>query len=1627
MDVKNTQTAYSRPIAPGAKPLDDCVEPQELQLLPSHSYELTPEDYVAISKIQNITPVLDSGIKTLQSLCSLLIKNSSDLWIYSAATSFANNENKSELISFLKEQITCQFKNLRETIKPNDEERKILDDLEKYIEDFSGLSKLLNEADKYDVDKNLIKLSLLYTLEHIESTYEEARKNNLFSRYEEILKENKKVEDILNNDTVVKNTTDINTKDKTEQTPPQDSIPQGLTSKPIKRIEKLEVQGSPKDKTFIGKVWDEGEGEGLYLTGIKSTINGQGDQLIEPIGLEVSNPNYFNEFSDLSKRSKGQIDIELPITQTGGSSDGAITLPTRLGYAVTDIAFVGGNSSDVIIEKDAFGITYLKNTEGIETVRYRLTKTPQKPIAEIPENWKTVFEKDNSQNNIIDQALEKAKTIKEKVDLVRAKLKTSSPIYTTFKPMEEILSKVPNYFKAQEVLGYIGDCRHQSACLVNELRKNNIVAVCAGGLTTGKSGKEKTFRSDTGHRQVLYLDEKGIPYIEEATSLCDKNHSINEKEVEKDKSKVLQVLEKVKEDKALEYLRGKARDWRIISKDSSKHDFSATLGTPEFRRHLEQIERERTSDNVIDKTKEEIYSKAAQLEILTKEWKEFLNSENLNYIFKALLAIEELTNEIKQKVSKANEPYPIVSKFLENVNPKDYIEEFISWYNSPSNNTNDSLQLELISSVIGMYRLGEVELALIKCLKERPLPRLDLKTLTGLQRFVIAPGDDLMFPPELTIDLNLEIAKQIKEQGGELHKDYLNEAKFIFITSPLRSSEETIAKTCEILRLFDLESTIEEHLMDFIMHDILRSSTEGIQKSMNTFYESKALSKYFQKENDKVVLTPYLKKKVEERLYYGYTERPKPEFSTGRPYNENYHSKKFFQEKPSTIEKLGKHFKSLLDPKGEMEKKYHWDFLGIGTINLELSKLVPNLENLGIDLRTVIPKERAEHIVREALLKRSISAGYEAENPLLYTPGGELNLDKPASLIDANFHKRNGIVSGCSSFGENIAFFSDYFDIDLIELLPDKLKVDEHELWKTKILPKLKDDYHLLSLVNLPKEDFVKVIEHNPLLKTFLERTKLELPQSQGREIINSLFEEIPEAKEAIINKVIEKLKKQEYPCSLQNVLIELVRDCISESGRYRLTVLSDMLEKSGADIKVLQEKLNKAFEETKDEDALEERLKEEILSFLPDSCSLVFKQEIKNELKALSPQELRVFSAVIAEANLQNSQHVFNHWNSISLPKPPKKMVPQDKIVLSKESIDEIKAFDLEKNLDYLLFGTTNTIIEPEIITSSSENNSIKQEFYVEDKGYYTLKKILYPKRGVGLIHKVATSESSSYWAQTLSSMVLGLTKKEEKDFLSTSGEYYIHAKSLAKNPKPANEWNVEPLASNGNVSLIQRTGKSKIYSRADQHGEEFMGYKELKHGDPANSIAKASFRTGDNKLLTSETRDSVTPIPKHFVVDLDFLSGDLGKSGLSNNLHNLVYALCNGLEKRDVQNLHVFYRGELLFSVHNDELKEMLSSKIIDDDYGERTKRTDFILSLNLLAKQARKINDDFEYKHDYVPGISPLSNTEWLPTIKPGQPSRQGTAYVLSNDKDMINKSRNMLFQLWIKRHIDTWWVH
>ena len=66
-------------------------------------------------------------------------------------------------------------------------------------------------------------------------------------------------------------------------------------------------------------------------------------------------------------------------------------------------------------------------------------------------------------------------------------------------------------------------------------------------------------------------------------------------------------------------------------------------------------------------------------------------------------------------------------------------------------------------------------------------------------------------------------------------------------------------------------------------------------------------------------------------------------------------------------------------------------------------------------------------------------------------------------------------------------------------------------------------------------------------------------------------------------------------------------------------------------------------------------------------------------------------------------------------------------------------------------------------------------------------------------------------------------------------------------------------------------------MYSRTDQHGEQFMGYRKLNNGDPANGIAKASFRTGDDSLLTSVTKDSINPIPKHYVVDLECLpSGD-------------------------------------------------------------------------------------------------------------------------------------------------------
>ena len=1623
MDINNNPVSQLRPVLNTAQSSSLSVEESPSATLPAYLYEPSLENYVAFIIAQGITPILNEGTKTLQSMCTSLTQSQNDLWACSATSSFTNSENQNDLISFLKQQITCQLKNLQKTVQLSDEEKILVDNLEKYIEDFSSLSKLLNDPNKYDTDENLIKIAILYTFDHMKNAYELVIEKGLFNRFQKELKGKEEVENILQNDCIdeANNITDANNNEPT----PTDSIQNGLTAQSVTRVEKLKIQNTPGAMTFIGKVWDKGEGEGLYVREVMSIINQKGEQLVEPIGLQVANLKHFEDFTDLPERKQGQIDVELPLALQDSSSDSVITLPTRLGYTVTDIGFIGGNSKNIVVEKDAFGITYLKNVDSVQTVKYRLTKTPLKPIQDIPEHWQMAFNSSDLENGIIDKALEKAKTISEKINLIKARLKVSSPVYTTSKSIQEILDKTQDYFRAQEALGYLGDCRHQSICLANELRKNKIVALCARGLTVGNCDEGKSFRSDLGHRQTIYLDERGIPHLEEATSIRDDEMSLNEAQVEKDKPKTLKILSSnsVSEDKAIEYLKSKAEPWRQRSRNS---DFTATLGTSEFRTHIEQITRRTTNtDDTEDGYKEEIYSKAAKLENITKQWKQTLLSGNLKNILCALVDMNELKQSVKNKISYAKESYPIVSKFLEDIDTQTYIKEFVEWYDLPLNNTNDKLHLELISNSNLCINDDDVRLAVIHCIQQKPLPLLDSTSLPALEKCLNAWwSDQRLCPIESVIDLNLEIAKQTQKLKYDpeillRNLECVLQRDWNWLPSPT-----IIAKTCEILRMLHPENIIEEKLIDSILHNTSLYETDTIQRALNAFHESGVLSQYFEKENDKVVLTSYLKSKIQERCYFGDCKKEEEKSSSDSIWSKHkMHSSNFPKSSKSIEDWLDITIEDHPYEK-HMGKKYYWAFNGRHMWS-HLSTLLLNLEELGVNLKDTISPKRAEKIIQGAFLEHKITPSLTSvDNPALYTSNQELNFNKPVSLILAGLHRDR---KSPSNFGQNIAFFSDYFNVDLTKCLPDNFQKDETNLWKTTLMPSfLSTNTELLSLTSLPKEDFIEIIKINPLLKKFVERTQLEVPQNHRQKVVSSLFSIVPEAKEKIVGAIVSRLKEEKHPCTLEHTVRDLIGNCIPEHAQYRFLVLYTMLTKADFNTRLLRERLNKVFDETSDT-AIEENLKEELISSLPDSCPLILKQEIKNELKTLTPQELKVFSAVLAEDRLIDShENIFSNGNEIALPEPPKHFRSAEEMI-DKNILDNIKELLESPQYKKLIqtFAVSNDLSSRG--KYENENHMVDEPKLVEDKSYYLRKKRNYPKRGLGLIHRVVTNNSRSHWGSLLQSMILGLDAKEEKEFLSTSGKCFQQAKLLASNPKPKSNMQGEPVTSNGNVSLIQRSGKSKMYSRADQYGEQFMGYRELKPGESASRIAKASFRTGDDTFLTSDTRDPTNPSPKHFVVDLEFFNNAMSEMQLSDNLHNLIHILCKLAEKKEKQHLHLFYRGELLFSIHNDELKEMLSSKVIDDDFGERTKRTDFILNLNLLAQQAKKINDHYEYRYDYLPGTGQLSNKEWLPTINPGMPSKQGTAYVLSDNKDLINQSKKSLFQLWLQRHIDTLWCY
>ena len=281
------------------------------------------------------------------------------------------------------------------------------------------------------------------------------------------------------------------------------------------------------------------------------------------------------------------------------------------------------------------------------------------------------------------------------------------------------------------------------------------------------------------------------------------------------------------------------------------------------------------------------------------------------------------------------------------------------------------------------------------------------------------------------------------------------------------------------------------------------------------------------------------------------------------------------------------------------------------------------------------------------------------------------------------------------------------------------------------------------------------------------------------------------------------------------------------------------------------------------------------------------------------------------------------------------------------------------------------------------------------------------------GLIEKIIHAKKTCFYPNHLENFLTSSEAKEmEIQYLSKAGDYFVKGEELAHKINHDVNINYESILRKAFIPFSFLSGDSDIKSHS--HGGDFNSFREYTPGDDPRLINwKSSARS--EKIYINKKEDSIHSEPRHFVLDIEWLKGGVDSSDeILLRVRNLVSIFYSGLVKNKDQHLHLFYRGSHLISLKPDELKDLLSHKEVEDNFGKRNKLIDFILQLNYLGESTAVIKR-IEAQNNFTPAPFPISHENWMP-----EPEK-GTAFVLSDNPDLLKKSIDM-FKKWQDKGID-----
>ena len=1467
------------------------------------------------------------------------------------------------------------------------EEKKILKKFDGSVSRFADLIKILPEAKSQGLSEEFIKFDLAYLPHYFEWVYKWMDGNHLFDRYAESIKK------ILQQE--------------------------AEKEKHVQKVSPLTAATSIKEKTFTGKVEKEPEeGNGLYITEVGS-VHPNGMVLLRALGNKEVR---LKSFKGLKPRSRGEIDIELPLDFISDSAYGrGKILPTHLGYKAYAVLFKDKNGNEIPMDvvtasRDVFGITTIsKIPDEAVTVKYRLKQTERKAVSEIPEAWQNGIEVTwkREGDEIFDAATDRADSIERKLGLISEKLKRYPAIYTTDINIQKILAAAAEkgiLFEVQAAIGVIGKCDHHSVELANENNLAHIPSGVVGGyiLDTGPSGIQ--FRSDAAHAQTIYLDENGIPKTIEATSVTNPGYKINEKQVERDTLTVLKMIETLETNDLCRELQEMSGNWRMRGKPEENYP-SRSIGS-DFRAYSDgegkdPVSSEQKEGNYIER----LYLKAAKVQKEIDAFPQMKQQKgpysttygyDVGYWLNDLTRWIDTTNVFFPENEQGKLHIPIVRVKRQQ---KKTIEEVKEWLKSDPALSKVVTDAYLVWRLKGKLRNEELDKILLPLITPEQIA--EKKDLIEA-RLKDIDNENMLVSAHLLEGVLPLLSKVLKVHGPDFIFQFPN------MTSTVRGYIELNTNSPQAINHFDLykglyDKKVFEALIVNEILGVVSDCPEKLQEVLTNFYESGHAFSLLKREGNSIVLTPEYKAKIEDEVK-------------------------------------------------EVFINNHFGGFGRDLFFSHPEECIKALQSMGINLKSLFSKKEACEFM----------SSYSDYKFIVHNSKGEIDPNRPVSLL---------LSLICPSWRETdfltlsrgAAFLCNYFGISL-ESLP-AMKVSERNLWRQES----KEGY-LKDLIEYIWEDspeYLRASELNRAVKTISSEIseitevvqilafsglRFKQPDDEKVKAFHAVCEKIPEARRRLEKQeqiYIEQLRVSfsGQPLHFQELVLD---QNIFAGSQYRFDLIQDMVSKSGLDVQGLGRRLMDVFENSdlwlndKNEE-LSLKLKEAFESHLSSTPDW---NEIKRELNALNPLELRTFCAFLAVKNKhQFADAMINDKDYIL---PDKDIY---KIAYESLRVGDLKGAQLATNsavsdlLRMFMPGASHdeiklavTVIVESIMKSSqaqSARNSQELKDVILERSC-TYKEVNYKERGVGVLAQVVNKTDRNYWNQRLvNAIVFNLpnNKDHEINMLSEQGEFFPLAQKLSRELSKNPELLRKEVFRNGQVLYVTRSGPSSLTGKSNSG--EFYSLKEIpqvplagldkdKDGNPVVSKdtdliqtqlissrdldTKAFARTG--KPIVREKKEQTRVMPDHYVVDLEWLAKGADFKTIPQNLEKLMAILLPGIVKKSSrQHLHVFHRGEVLFSLGHEELQEMLSLKTVKDEFGKRTKREDFILQLNFLAHQAHCIveSETDNGQRDFCHAPTPVSS-------KPFKlPSRGGTAHVITDNGQTVNASMSMFIE-WIKDHFD-----